>query len=143
MMRSMPITTGPCGFLPTAIIVKLYGNCPASFPEELSMFMSSTDDLEPEDIVRSYKRKLRDLPITWSCRNEDTGPNSHVMEDFFGMMQFDCLIRSLSNYTLVQSQIGGYQAVISPKHHVMLKGPHPDRQRYCENYIDEMEIEMR
>lgn len=133
----------PLRFPPDTYYIEALRKLCALFPGRKFYVHIFTDDLEPLDILRSYRQELRDLPIRWGCRKEENGPDIHVMEDFFAMMQFDCLIRSVSNYTLIQARTADYQVVISPKHASWIRGPEAERQRYYENYIDEMEIEDR
>ena len=40
--------------------------------------------------------------------------HSNVLEDFFEMARFDCLIRPDSNYSIMAEKIADYKIVISP-----------------------------
>ena len=91
-----------------------------------------TDDPDPLSIVSTLQQALADLPIEIDCRQEGNHHRSNIIEDFFSMMDFDCLIRSTSNYSLIPAMIGEYKMVISPKHHRwQVHG------NVVENYIDE------
>lgn len=83
-----------------------------------------TDDPNPKQIAVEFQNHLNDLPISFSYREQDNRHDAHVLEDFFAMMHFDCLIRSASNYTLIPSLIGNYKIVMTPKsgHWVIVEG---------------------
>lgn len=130
----------PLRFPPDSYYCEALRKVSALFPGTVLYVFLFTDDLKPKEIVERYRKELADLPIRWGCREEGNGPKVHVMEDFFAMMQFDCLIRSLSNYTLIPACIGNYHVVITPKHNIWIPRRVPFQGQYIENYIDEMEI---
>jgi hypothetical protein len=75
-----------------------------------------TDDLEPDQFLKRLKGKLSDLNIVWGGRTSDNRHNLHMIEDFFAMTQFQCLIRPDSNYSIAASKIADYSIIISPAH---------------------------
>lgn len=87
-----------------------------------------TDDKDAESITEKYKRLINNSLITIDCRHEKHDHTTHVLEDFFSMLQFDCLIRSDSSYSLVASILGNYKYVISPAGY-KLKDKHPSISR--------------
>jgi hypothetical protein len=92
-----------------------------------------TDDLDPPQIVSKYKEALKDLaPIHFDCRKINNGPGVNVLEDFFSIQKFDCLIRPDSNYTIVAEKLKDFKTVISPVSCHIDKGV---------VYIDDMRIE--
>lgn len=72
-----------------------------------------TDDLNPQNIINSYKTALNNPNIQWDCRLKDNNPNQNVVEDLIAMTKFDCLIRGGSNYALIASLIGNHELVIN------------------------------
>lgn len=74
-----------------------------------------TDDLNPKAIVKEYERALNNRLIKFDCRAKHNGPKANILEDFFFMTKFDCLIRSESNFSLVASKLGNYKVAIHPK----------------------------
>ncbi len=73
-----------------------------------------TDDQNPQKLVDTYKKELGLSSIEFCYR---TGTNKHdlnVLEDFFSLGNFDCLIRGDSNFALVASKIFDYKLVVSP-----------------------------
>jgi len=75
-----------------------------------------TDDKNPSRIVERYKQDLCDLDITFSCRDSGNKHNANVLEDFFAMNQYDCLIRSASNFSYCADIIGDFFISIYPEH---------------------------
>jgi hypothetical protein len=74
-----------------------------------------TDDPNPRAIVERLTTELGDVDVTFGYRQEGNTHYSHVLEDFFAMMQFSCLIRPDSNFSIAASKVGDYQVVISPE----------------------------
>ncbi len=99
-----------------------------------------TDDADPPSLVKLYAEQLSGYPITFGCRREGNRHDAHQMKDFFGMMEFDCLIRSVSNFTLLHSVIRDYLVVITPKHYVWRRRVLPYRGQVLENHMDEIEL---
>lgn len=81
-----------------------------------------TDDLHPEKIAATYKKALHNKKITFDYRKENNTPNANLLEDFFAMSQFDCLVLCQSNYSLMASKIGNYKIKIYPTHSYFLNG---------------------
>jgi len=75
-----------------------------------------TDDKNPRRIVDKFKKQLTGLDITFSCRESGNHHDKNVIEDFFGMTYFDCLIRSGSHFSFFADVIGDYLVVIYPEH---------------------------
>ncbi len=76
-----------------------------------------TDDPDPQLIVNTYKNALNNpLHIHLDCR-KTCDPTEEVLEDFFSILKFDCLIRPESNYTIVAEKLKDFMIVISPKDH--------------------------
>jgi len=75
-----------------------------------------TDDRAPEKIVEKYKKALKITSITFSCREKGNYHNKNVLQDFFAMTRFDCLIRSKSHFSVCADIIGDFAIVISPTH---------------------------
>ncbi|MES2122995.1 MAG: hypothetical protein V4492_09545, partial [Chlamydiota bacterium] len=101
-----------------------------------------TDDPDPSSLIRLYAEHLSGYPITFGCREEGNRHDAHQMDDFFGMMEFDCLIRSVSNFTLLHSVIGDYLVVITPKHCLWRRHTQPCNGLVLENYMDVVEVKL-
>lgn len=93
-----------------------------------------TDHHQPLDILNSFRQELRDYTnITLDCRREGNYHTINVVEDFFAMTQFDCLIRPQSCYSFVAGKISNYKIEIWPTNH------HWQGARL---FIDEVQLQM-
>lgn len=73
-----------------------------------------TDDQHPAKVAESYKNAFKDKKITFEYRHTKNDYYLNVIDDFFALAQFDCLIRPDSNFTLCASKINTYLIEISP-----------------------------
>ncbi len=75
-----------------------------------------TDDLEPAKIANNYRIALSHLHnIEFDYQVGENGPTVHVLEDFFSIPQYDCLIRGSSTFSIAASLLGDFKVVIAPK----------------------------
>jgi len=74
-----------------------------------------TDDPNPLAILKEYEWMIGKPNILFDCRKEENCHDLHVIEDFFAMTEFDCLIRSQSNFSRGVQLIGEHKIVIHPK----------------------------
>lgn len=73
-----------------------------------------TDHHNPEMLVKKIKQ-LVDLPnIEWQARSNKTKQEITVFDDFYNMIQCNCLIRSDSSFSKVIQLLGNYQTIIYP-----------------------------
>lgn len=129
----------PLRFVPDSYYIECLKKLCSLFPNRPIYAYIFTDDADPKKIVDSYQSELNDLPITFDCRKEGNRHDAHVIEDFFAMMSFDCLIRSASNYSFLPSLIANYQVVMTPKHFIWRV---TDDLR-VEKYIDQIEVKEK
>jgi len=73
-----------------------------------------TDHDEPIELVRHYSNMVNRKNITFACRENGNRHDRNVVDDFFALTKFDCLIRSDSNYSLMASKFADYKIQISP-----------------------------
>ena len=59
-----------------------------------------TDDRNPLRLVDRIEKEVNRNNITFSCRNRGNAHDAHVVEDFYNMARFDCLVRSSSNFAI-------------------------------------------
>lgn len=71
-----------------------------------------TDDKNPQGIIERFKLALNMPNITFDCRKENNLATDYVLDDFFAMTQFDCLIRPNSNFSKCAELLGDYKIVI-------------------------------
>jgi hypothetical protein len=75
-----------------------------------------TDDRNPKHIVEFFQNSLQELDILWGYRKENNAHDMNVLEDFFAMTKFDCLIRPVSAYSHSVELISDFRISISPAH---------------------------
>ena len=75
-----------------------------------------TDDLDPKAIASKYQAALNHPNIRFDYRKDNNGPSANVLEDFFFMQKFDCLVICQSNYSLMASKLADFALVITPTH---------------------------
>lgn len=73
-----------------------------------------TDDLNPFQLALYFIQHFSEKDILFNFRSSNNKQDLNVLEDFFALSQFDCLIRSNSNFSLMASKIFSYQVMISP-----------------------------
>ena len=75
-----------------------------------------TDDLHPLEIKKKFENEIDAPNIVFDCRKKNNNPESNVLEDFFALGQFDCLIRPESNFSIAAEKIAEHKVVIYPAH---------------------------
>lgn len=102
------------------------------FNHQLIYAYIMTDDLHPEEIAEYYSKALSHLNnIEIGFRHGKNGPSDNVMEDFFSVPKFDCIIRGNSTFTIAASLLADFKAVIIPRN---------SRVRNGEVVVGQMEI---
>lgn len=81
-----------------------------------------TDDFEPALIAQKYKRALAGKNIEFDCRVVGNHRDLNVLEDFFALQQFDCLVMAASNFSYMASKLGKYKITCLPEDFVIDKG---------------------
>ncbi|MCF7852610.1 MAG: hypothetical protein K9M07_05155 [Simkaniaceae bacterium] len=74
-----------------------------------------TDDSNHSSLVAAFQREFNGHQIQFESSKSDIQNQLGVLEDFFSMLQFDCLIYSESNFSRCASIIGDYMLSIRPK----------------------------
>ncbi len=74
-----------------------------------------TDDDKPFELAQQFKEKLSHRShISYHWR-EIGGHDVNVLDDFFSIPNFDCLIRADSTFSIVASLLGDFKAIVTPK----------------------------
>lgn len=73
-----------------------------------------TDDPNPEEIVKKYKKEINKENITFSSRHNGNNYENNLIEDLFSMTHYDCLIRPRSSFSICAEIIGDFFTVIYP-----------------------------
>lgn len=77
-----------------------------------------TDDPNPKNLKKMFSNKFRQHDIVFACRDERNSHNLNVVDDFFALGKFDCLIRNESNFSYMASKLFPYKVMIAPLHFV-------------------------
>jgi hypothetical protein len=76
-----------------------------------------TDDLNPEKLIKKYEKEFLDYDnISFGYKNLG------VIEDFFSIQKFDCIIRGDSTFSIVASLLGDMMITISVVEAVNFEG---------------------
>lgn len=75
-----------------------------------------TDDRNPLALLERIKKVVGKDNIMFLCRKKGNRHNANVVEDFFNMARFDCLIRSCSSFARAANLLGDFKVVIYPEH---------------------------
>jgi len=75
-----------------------------------------TDALNPKELINQIVCTLPpDAHVVFNYRTQNNRHDANVLEDFFSLFNFDVLIRSESNYSIVPALIHDYVAVVYPE----------------------------
>ena len=110
-------TIFPLKFLPDSYYIEQIRRLANLYHDQQLCIFIFTDEPYPKEILNTYEQVLQNPRIMLMCRTEDNSPYSNILEDFYGLTQFDCLIRSSSNFSLVAAKIANYQIEIGPTHY--------------------------
>lgn len=75
-----------------------------------------TDYAKPEEIKELFRAHFPETNIEFVCRTEGNRHDTNVLEDMFSIMNFDCLIRSMSHYSMIASHLVDFKIEFYPKH---------------------------
>jgi len=67
--------------------------------------------------VESYKVIIDNPNITFDSRQSSDQSPTTILEDFFSMSKFDCLIRPRSAFSICAQLIGDHKIVLFPKNY--------------------------
>lgn len=80
-----------------------------------------TDHKAPAQLVQKYKAAINLPNITYNCCVMDSGPDLVVLEDFFNMTLFDCIIRPESHFSIMAAELSHAKLIIYPTDFKMKK----------------------
>src|SRR5439155_21357397 len=75
-----------------------------------------TDDKDPLSLMHLYEKVINKPNIQFDCRKEKNQHNMNVLDDYWNMAQFDCLIRSSSLFSCSAQLLGNHKIIISAQH---------------------------
>lgn len=84
------------------------------YPAEPLYVYIFTDDPKPQVFADLYAEALNDPLITFDYCRVDNRHDNNVLEDFFAMMQFECVIRADSWFSEMACRIGRPKIELTP-----------------------------
>jgi len=105
----------PLRFVPEDFFIEQVHRIAYMFPDDMIYVHIFTDHPNPTKLVKKFKYRLNNPRITFGCRTEGNSHKSNVLEDFFSMMDFDCLVRPGSHFTRFVQRLGNNKVVIYPE----------------------------
>jgi len=105
----------PLRFVPDEFFIAQVQRIADMFTEKKLYVYIFTDHLEPVKLKQKFENIINNPRITFDCREHDNNHKSNVLEDFFSMMDFDCLIRPGSHYSRFVQRLGNNKMVIYPE----------------------------
>lgn len=106
----------PLKFPPDTYYIQQIDRIARTFYKQPLYIYVMTDDLNPQSIVDEYKKYLNYPNVTYACRTADNNHYSNILEDFFSITKFDCLILPQSNFSVVASKLSDYLFIATPNH---------------------------
>ena len=105
----------PLRFAPDEFFIDQIARIAEMFPEQNLYVHIFTDHQNPLFLKQKFEKALNNPRITFGCRTQDNYHNANVLEDFFSMMDFNCLIRPGSHYSRFVQRLGNNKLVIYPE----------------------------
>lgn len=102
-------------FLPDEFYIAQIQRLAEMFSQDNLYVHIFTDHSEPAVLVEKFNNALNNPRITFGYREKDNSHNTNVLEDFFSMMNFNCLIRAGSHFSRFVQRLGKNKVVIYPE----------------------------
>jgi hypothetical protein len=112
----------PLRFVPEQFFIQQIDRIAHMFPEQKLYIHIFTDHQQPKVLKKRFKEALNNPLLIFDCRKNNNSHSSNVLEDFFSMMDFDCIIRPASNFSKYIQYLGNNKIAIFPS------GLHKDAQ---------------
>ncbi len=123
----------PLRFAPDSFFIAQLKKIAALFGDSQIYVYLFTDHDNPLELLEKYKQAVRCDRMLFDCRTTLNNEFVNVLDDFFALLKFDCLIRADSNFSYIASKLGNYALAISPAHGLVIDGT---------TFIDEINFEM-
>jgi hypothetical protein len=121
----------PLKFPPDSYYIQQIQRLTKIFKNQPLFIYIFTDDLNPSAITEYYQKALNNPYLEFQCRRVNNSPHLNILEDFFSIPTFDCMILCQSSFSLAASKLGHYAIAITPLHAII---------RGNEIIIDEIEV---
>jgi len=105
----------PLRFIPDEFFIAQVARIAEMYDQENIYVHIFTDHTDPVLLMQKFKDSLNNPRITFGCREHNNSHKNNVLEDFFSMMEFDCLIRPGSHFSRFVQRLGKNKLVIYPE----------------------------
>jgi len=121
----------PLKFPPMSFYINALRRISAHFKHRPIYAFIMTDDSRPQRLARIMRQNLPYRKnIEWDWRKGEAGHDVNVLDDFFSIPNFQCLIRADSTFSEMASRLGDYDIVVTPTR------AHVDNDRAIIDQID-------
>jgi len=108
------IAANPTHFPPNSYYIAQLHKLNEIFKESPLYVYVFTDHKYPEKVTKALERELNLTNVIFDSREGLNNTRAHVVEDFYNMTRFHCLVRPESNLSLVAELLGNHSIVIKP-----------------------------
>lgn len=86
------------------------------FPHQSIQVHLFTDDPNPEALAKMYQHELNNPQLHFTYRTAKNSHDLNVLDDFFAMSAYDCLIHPQSYFSTMAACLGDFAIRITPTH---------------------------
>jgi len=104
----------PLKFLNDDFFISQISNLYNCFNQQPLYVYIFTDDNCPAQIMDKFKMSFIGCDLQFDCRQQGNCDTANVLEDFFALQKFDCLIHSESNFSWLAARLGRHLVSIYP-----------------------------
>jgi len=104
----------PLRFVPEEFFIDQVARIADMFPDQSIYVHIFTDHPQPAELAQKFHKTLHNDRVIFGYREVGNSHKSYVLEDFFSMMDFDCLVRPGSHFSRFVERLGTNKIVIYP-----------------------------
>lgn len=106
----------PLRFAPDSFYIEQLKKIVKIFPHQNIYVYLFTDHDNPAELAKKYVNAVACDRLTIDYRRTENNEFINVIDDFFALTIFDCIIRADSNFSFIAAKLGNYKIQISPWH---------------------------
>lgn len=106
----------PLRFAPDSFYISQLKRIIDFFPGAPIFAYLFTDHNDPQALADQYQAAVKCPRMIIKCRQTENNEFVNVLDDFFALTHFDCLIRPDSNFSYVSSKVADHKLIIAPWH---------------------------
>lgn len=113
--KKAPDKSWPTKFPPDQFYIDQIKKIAQQFPDTYLYVYIFTDYKNPRLLADTYNQAINNQKIVFDCRDSSNQETNTILEDFFAMTKFDCLIRPQSAFSICAQLIGNHKIVLFPE----------------------------